>query len=47
MLGGEDTHQWPATKVGNPIPATIPVTKEKQPTDYSNQPLCSRPVEFF
>ena len=46
MLGGEDTHPWSATKVGNNIPATIPVTK-KQPTNYSNQPLCSRPVEFF
>ena len=22
MLGGEDTHPWSATKVGNPIPAT-------------------------
>ena len=46
MLGGEDTHPWSATKVGDPIPATIPVTK-KHPKDYSNQPLCSRPVEFF
>ena len=26
MLGGEDTHPWSATKVGDPIPATIPVT---------------------
>ena len=25
MLGGEDTHPWSATKVWNPIPATIPV----------------------
>ena len=25
MLGGEDTHPWSATQVGNPIPATIPV----------------------
>ena len=25
MLGGEDTHPWSATKVGNTIPATIPV----------------------
>ena len=25
MLGGEDTQPWSATKVGNPIPATIPV----------------------
>ena len=25
MLGGEDTHPWSATKVGNPIPATIPI----------------------
>ena len=23
-----------------------PVTKKKQPTNYSYQPLCSRPVEF-
>ena len=28
MLGGEDTHPWSATKVGNSIPATIPVTKK-------------------
>ena len=26
-LGGEDTHPWSATNVGNPILATIPVTK--------------------
>ena len=25
MLRGEDTHPWSATKVGDPIPATIPV----------------------
>ena len=25
MLGGEDTHPWSATNVGNPILATIPV----------------------
>ena len=25
MLGGKDTHPWSATKVGDPIPATIPV----------------------
>ena len=35
MLGGEDTHPWSATKVRNPIPATIPVTK-KQPTRVSD-----------
>ena len=46
MLGGEDTHPWFATKVGNPIPVTIPVTKKKQPTNYLNQPLCSRPNLF-
>ena len=49
MLGGENTHPWSATKVGNTIPShysSRPVTK-KQPTNYSNQPLCSRPVEFF
>ena len=27
MLGGEDTHPWSATKVGNHIPANIPVKK--------------------
>ena len=37
MLGGEDTHPWSATKVRNPIPATIPITKKKQPTNYSSQ----------
>ena len=25
MLGGEDTHPWSATNVGNPIRATFPV----------------------
>ena len=25
MLGAEGTHPWSATKVGNPIPPTIPV----------------------
>ena len=29
MLGGEDTHPWSATNVGNPILVTIPVTKIK------------------
>ena len=28
MLGGEDTHPWSATEVGNPIPATIPEQKK-------------------
>ena len=28
MLGGEDTHPWSATKVGDPIRATIPVTNK-------------------
>ena len=37
MLGGEDTHPWSATKVGNPIPATIPVTKKNnQPTTQTS-----------
>ena len=27
-VGGEDTHPWCATKVGDPITATIPVTKK-------------------
>ena len=30
MLGGEDTHPWSATKVGNPIPATIPVDQKQK-----------------
>ena len=30
MLGGEDTHPWSATKVGNPITATISVAKKKK-----------------
>ena len=25
LFGGEDTHPWSATKVGNHLPATIPV----------------------
>ena len=28
MLGGEDTHPWSATKVGNPIPASTPEAKK-------------------
>ena len=28
IMLGEDTHPWSATKVGNPIPATILVTKK-------------------
>ena len=27
--GGEDTHPWSATKVGNPIPATITVDQQQ------------------
>ena len=27
MFGGEDTHPWSATKVGDPISATIPVDR--------------------
>ena len=49
MLGGEDTHQWSATNVGNPILATIPVTSNKntnqQNTHTSHYP--SRQVEIF
>ena len=36
MLGGEDTHPLSATKVGDPIPATIPVTKNQQATQTSH-----------
>ena len=46
MLGGEDTHPWSATKVGNPIPATIPVAKRNnQQTTHTSQNR-SRPVEL-
>ena len=27
LVGGEDTHPWSATKVGNPIPATTLVDR--------------------
>ena len=37
MLGGEDTHPWSATKVGNPVPATIPVDQYQKKTN--NNPL--------
>ena len=30
MLGGADTHPWSATKVGNPIPVTIPADQEQK-----------------
>ena len=33
MLGGEDTHPWSATEVGNPIPATIPVDQKQKTTN--------------
>ena len=49
MLGVEDTHPWSATKVGNPIPATIPEDQyqknNQQTTHTSHYP--SRPVEIF
>ena len=46
MLEGEDTHPWSATKVGNPIPATITVAKRNnQQTTHTNH-YRSRPVEF-
>ena len=39
MLGGEDTHPWSATKVGNLKPATIPVDqKQKKTTDKLLKP---------
>ena len=47
MLGGEDTRPWSATKVGNPIPATIPVAKiNNQQTTHTSH-YRSRPVEIF
>ena len=52
MLGGEggereDTHTWSATKVGNPIPATIPVAKRNNQQTTHTSHYRSRPVEFF
>ena len=38
MLGGEDTHPWSATKVGNPIPATIPVDEKQKKTNKLLKP---------
>ena len=46
MLGGEDTHPWYATKVGNPIPATIPVAKRNYQQTTHTSHYRSRPVEF-
>ena len=47
MLGGEDTHPWSATKVGNPIPATIPVAKRNNQQTFHTSHCRSRPVELF
>ena len=33
MLWGEDTHPWSATKEGNPIQVTIPVTTKNYSTN--------------
>ena len=40
MLGGDGTHPWFATKVGNPIPATVLVKTKKiqQTTHCSHYP---------
>ena len=47
MLGGENTHLWSATKVGNPILATIPVAKRNNQQTTHTSHYRSRPVEFF
>ena len=49
MLGGENTHPWSATNVGNPILATIPVDQKKnnnQQTTHTSH-YRSRPVQIF
>ena len=38
MLRGKDTHSWSATKVGNPIPATIPVDQYQKKTNKLLKP---------
>ena len=45
MLVGENTHPWSATKVGNPIPATIPVPKLNNQQTTQTCHYRSRPVE--
>ena len=49
MLGGEDTHPWSATKLGNPIPATIPVAKRnnQQTTHTGYQSLGLIPFDLI
>ena len=46
---GEDTHPWSATKVGNPIPATIPVDQDKKTTKKLLKPatMQSTAANFF
>ena len=49
MLGGEDTHPWSATNVGNHILATIPVDQKQndnQQTTHTSH-YRSRLVEVF
>ena len=47
MLGGENTHPWSATKVENPILATIPVPKKNNQETTHPSHYRSRPVNFF
>ena len=50
MLGGEDTHPWSATNVGNPILATSPVDEYEKNNNQQNTHTIhyrSRPVEIF
>ena len=49
MLGGRrhTPQPWSATKVGNPIPATIPVTKRNNQQTTHTSHYHSRPVEIF
>ena len=46
-VGGEDTHPWSATKVGDPIQATIPVTKRNNQQTTHTRHYPSRPAEIF
>ena len=40
MLGGEDTHPWSASNVGNPILATTPVDNQQttHTSHYTSRP---------
>ena len=47
LLNSLKTNMYQMVLENNCLDRRGVVTKEKQPTDYSNQPPCSRPIEFF